>query len=240
MLRFLRERVAKDRIKPATLSLERTYLNKFFEWCKVVGYAKENPLDPIPTVPIPKVNRQTITDEQYRKLKEAAQGTHWSGMVVAGWTTGARISDVACMRWWNGYEGVNLDTKLWVFTPIKTRRTGLAIELPIFGELFDELKIRYDTRDSREPYVFPEAHILWVRGDGSIQDDFRKVRDKTDLPTTISFHSLRHTRASRMLNSTDSPVDAITVANILGLASLDTLRRYTHTGIAKKEQGMKL
>jgi len=240
LLAYLRTRVTKGKIGPSTLALERVYLNKFFEWCKLMGYIKDNPLDPIPHVPVPRKTRQTVSEEEYQRLKEAARGTYWSGLLVVGWVTGARISDVCSMRWWDGESGVNLDTKVWIFTPIKTKSSGLQVELPLFGELYDELKVRYEVRDPDEPYVFPTAYILCRRGDGSIQEEFVKLRNKANVPKSITFHCLRHTRASRMLNSPDNPMDPITVANILGLSSLDTLRRYTHTSVAKKAQGMKL
>lgn len=235
LLMWMRHRIAHDRIKASTLQLHRTYINKLFEWAKSMGYLEKNPLDPIPRVPVPVATRISITDDQYEALKVAANGTLWLGLLIAGWVTGARLSDISNMRW----ADLDLVNNTWTFVPQKTKMSGRIVELPLFGELLEHLKFRFSTHDELDPYVFSEARRLQARQDGSLQELFRDLRTKAGITNGITFHCFRHTRASRMLNSPDG-VDPITAANILGLSSLNTLRGYVHTAATIKEKAMKL
>lgn len=224
---WLRARVSHDRVSPATLQLERCYASRFFEWCITMGYMDRNPLKSIPGVPVPVfTNRAAITPEQYGALKDAARrtGSGLADPITIGWYTGARLVDIAYMQW----SAVNWTAPCWEFVPRKTRTSGRRVTAPLFGELLSLLHELQKLAAPDAVYVFPYLQLGHERQDGTIQRIFRTVRDSAGLPKNITFHCLRHTRMTRMLNS-DNPIDLITAANLLGLSSVDTLRKYNHS-----------
>lgn len=195
-----------------------------------------NPMRLIPSVPVPIKNRSTITPEQYEALKVASEGTLFRHLIVVAWYTGARLIDVCRMEW----SSIDLENNILYFCPTKTKRSGRMVRLRLGGEVLDVIKFRAEVRASEdEKYVFPTARIYHLRGDGTLQKMFTELRIKAGLPKGITFHCFRHTRASRMLNAAE-PVDLITAAEVLGLSNVNTLRRYSHVSLERKETAMNL
>ena len=230
VLTWLRRRVAVDRIAPATLSVERIYANKFFEWCISMGYMDKNPLTPIPRVPVPLTNKPIITEEQFAALLKAAEGTIMWPLLKVAWYTGARLVDICNLHW----SSLDLDNRIIKFTPQKTVKSGRQVELRIPQELVDLFTAQETTE-----FVFPDALEMHMRDNGSLQRLFRYIANKAGLPKAVTFHCLRHTRASRMLNG-EHKVDPLVAADVLGLSSLATLRRYTKISLDEKERATNL
>ncbi len=234
---WLRQRLAVDRVSTATLSLERTYANRFFEWCIQMGYLDKNPLKPIPHVPIRRPDKPTISDAQYKALLKAAEGSCLWAVITVAWYTGARSIDICNLTW----DNINFDTNVLRFIPIKTSKSGRLVELTMVPELRAVFKdwAELDGLPSPGVSVFPDAKQIHDRGDGSFQYEFRKCANLAGLPKTVTFHCLRHTRATRMLSG-DNQVSPLVAADVLGLSSLSTLRRYAKISLEEKEKAMKL
>lgn len=240
LLAWLRHRITVDKVKASTLSLERTYCSRFFTWCVEQGYLDKNPLTIIPSVPVRVVNKPLITEEQKAQLIRAGEGTFWPYLIELAWATGARSSDLVALRWTNidsstSYEGGGC----WlVFTPKKTAASGREVRLPLPQRLHAIVDMRRDVRRDNS-LICPEAKTIHDRGNGDFQTSFRRLCDKAGLPKTITFHCFRHTRASRMLSG-DDPVSLFVAADVLGLSSLATLRKYTKASDAAKLKAVNL
>lgn len=232
---WLRARVSVDRVSPATLQLERVYVNRFFAWCVLMGYLGTNPLKPIPAVPVPvNTRRRAITDEEFERLKASSlklsDGLYYP--MIIGWYTGARLIDIVHMLW---YE-IDWSAPSWTFRPKKTKRSGRTVVVPLFGPLLASLQELHGTGGYfQKDYVFPALQSLHERG--GIQGIFRKTRDEAQVPKEITFHCFRHTRMTRMV---ENGMDLLTAADILGLSNVNTLRKYNHASLAKKQQAMSL
>lgn len=234
LLTWLRVRASVDRVSSGTIELERVYANKFFEWCISMGYMQRNPLKPIPHLPVKLSVKPVFTDEDYARLRKSAEGTILWPLLTVGWYTGARLGDICNLKW----ENVNFETGVLEFIPSKTKDKVRIVQLPLVEELRDLFKSWYDNRDS-STYVFPEAHQIYSRGDSSLQSMFRYVAGKAGISKKLSFHCLRHTRATRMLNG-ENKVDPLVAADFLGLSSLETLRGYTKISLDSKTKAMNL
>lgn len=236
MFRHLRKRISTDRVSPATLQLERTYLNRFFNWAIAMGYLLKNPLDPIPHVPLRVISKPEISEQQRDALVAAGLGTFWPYLITLAWYTGARSSDLVALRW----EDVDWVANTLKFAPRKTVKSGRTVELPLNNELKHLLRLWWDSQGQPLTGVIcPEAKQIHDRATGSFQTQFKVLVTKTGLSKDTTFHCFRHTRARRMLSG-DSKVDILVAADYLGICNLSTLRKYTKASTVDKQKAMGL
>jgi integrase len=79
----------------------------------------------------PRVEKGTFSPDQIRRLISAAQGD-WKGLIISGFFTGARLSDLANLQWSN----VDLAERTLTF---RQRKTDAAVKIPIHPDLEDHL-----------------------------------------------------------------------------------------------------
>jgi integrase len=95
------------------------------------GYIQTNPATAVESLPVNGEERGTFTPTQVSKLVRAANGD-WRGAILLGYYTGARLSDVANMRW----DTVDWRNKVIRFTPSKTKK---PVTIPLHRDLEREL-----------------------------------------------------------------------------------------------------
>lgn len=236
LLLWLRHRLATDRVSAATLSLERVYANSFFKWCIERGYLEKNPLTAIPTVPIKLVNKPLITEQQFESLVNKGW-KFWPYLCTLAWYTGARSVDLVNLTW----ENASIADCVIRFIPRKTERSGRMVEIPMSKPVLDAVMARIldQDNDKSTPYVCPEAKQLHDRANGSFQAQFKRLCLIAELPGNITFHCFRHTRATRMLSGPDA-VTPLVAADVLGLSSMNTLRRYSKASDTDKLKAVNL
>src|SRR4029453_5281660 len=88
---------------------------------------KRNPPTALESLPVNAEEKGTFTPAQVSKLARSADGD-WRGAILLGYYTGARLSDVANMRW----SAVDWQNKIIRFTPSKTKK---AVALPLHPQL---------------------------------------------------------------------------------------------------------
>jgi integrase len=77
----------------------------------------------------------SLTPHELRAVVGSASGS-LRLLLLAGALTGARLGDIATMRW----ADLDLAAGTWTFTPMKTSRTGKRLVLPLLSPLLDELR----------------------------------------------------------------------------------------------------
>ena len=92
---------------------------------------KHNPCIGIESLPEESIEREPFTAGEIGNLLKAAQGD-WKGAILFAYYTGARLGDVANMRW----RAIDLEKRLITLVPEKTkRRKKKAIAVPLHPEL---------------------------------------------------------------------------------------------------------
>lgn len=164
---------------------------------------------------------KAFTPDQVEAILKAARevGKEWFGVVTMALHTGLRYGDVATLTWREiGEDGVlRVD-------PIKTRRHGIQVAIPIIAPMravLDEVPRRGD-------FVFPLHADAYERAATSHKQmlEFSEVLKAAGLDGQgYTFHSLRHTAATRLAGA---GVDIETRKRILGHTEDVTARRYDH------------
>jgi len=146
--------------------------------------------------------RRPFTITELQRLLSVADD-EWNSMIRIGLYTGARLSDIALLRWSN----VDLERGELRFT---ARKTGKSVLLPIVGPLQTHIE-SLPTSDDPHGFLHPRAAETFNRRSMSVDlsSQFGSLLDQAALrplktpgssnrrrASALSFHSLRHTAVS--------------------------------------------
>lgn len=206
------------------------------------GEILHNPAEALRPLKVEDSVREPFTDAQIEKLVAAAKGefAEWRGAVLVAAWTGLRLADVAGLRW----GAVNLEEGVLALTPAKTSK---ELRLPLAEELRDYLG-HMDRGIGNAP-VFPELAKMKPGGGGGLSREFAKLMKRAGVVgkmgeekkgrgrrmSSLSFHSLRHSFVSRLVNS-DVP-QAVRMA-MAGHATEKAHRNYVHLDFAKQSEAL--
>jgi integrase len=163
---------------------------------------ESNPAIALESLPIEGEEKGTFTSAQVSKLVRAAEGD-WRTAILLGYCTGARLSDVANMRW----DAVDWRNKVIRFTPSKTKR---PVTIPLHPQLERELLKRAGIGKA---LMFPTLAGKGTGGRHGLSGRFAAIMEKAGIGTMrteasggrtlsrLSFHSLRHSFNSAMANA---------------------------------------
>ena len=195
------------------------------------GKAKENPWS-VPRVQRDREQEQTgraWTHEEEERIFKAAQevGHEWYEMCVIARYTGLRMTDVKSLKW----EEVDLERRVISLAPVKTKRHGIFVKIPIHPKLAAVLAERSSANNAGEEYVLPER----ARHDGKkfFKGDmaFSKILERAGVVEPkgseykLSFHCWRHTFDTRL---SEAGVDQETRMAMTGHTVKETEKIYNH------------
>ena len=175
--------------------------------------------------------KECFTPKQVKALVKAAEGD-WEGLILAGYYTGARLGDLADLKW----ESVDLKREAIVFTQGKT---GREIEIPLHPEFKHWLLDRAGSKTPNKGAVFPDLRGVGTRGRNGLSGQFAVIMKMAKIEpkvieakgkngrkrSSLSFHSLRHSFNSAMANA---GVTQEIRQRLTGHASKAINDRYTH------------
>src|SRR5215471_3392734 len=146
VLRF-RDAQILDGKNPRTANDQVEIVRMAFTTARKQGYIAHNPADAVEMLPEDSdPARQPFNIEQVKALLCAAAGD-WKGAIMVALYTGARLADVANMRW----ESVDLQNK-WI--SFKAGKTKQRLKLPMHDALHDFL-LELPAADSGKAFLFP-------------------------------------------------------------------------------------
>ena len=156
-------------------------------------------------------------EEEEKLLRHAAP--YLQDLIRFALNTGLRVGEIFSLCWSN----VDLEKNLLnVFAPKTQKIRGIPINA-------DARKVlEYWALGKRNEFVFynPETGKPFV----DLKAGFKLACEKSGI-TGVTWHTLRHTFASRLV---DRGVDIVTVKELLGHSSITVTMRYTHTNLDSK------
>lgn len=229
------ERAAGKTAKSVNTDLKtlRTALNK----AKRQGLLLHNPADGVEVLEEEDTIRQPFPAADVARVIAVAED-EWKGAIIAGYYTGARLSDIVNFTWSN----LDLKDEVLTFTPKKTRRKKpRPIILPIHPELLDWL-LTQDPGDDPVAPVFPSLYGKATGGKSGLSMKFSRLMEKAGVKgetieaegekgrarNTIGFHSLRHACNSALANR---GVVAEIRNKLTGHGSAEMNAKYTHAEV---------
>ena len=217
-------------LAPATVNLDIIILSAAFNSALRQGHVSVNPCLAIEPLKDEKQRKHVFSPEQVSALVNAAEAD-WKGLILTAFYIGARLSDVANLRWQN----VDLvsEIKTIRFHP---RKGGGEVVTVVHPALEDYL-LSLAAPKSDDAFLFPS---LAQRNAGTLSNLFRKIMDRAHVEhrevrkriakggrsvSALSFHSLRHSFSSILANAGVSEERRMALT---GHATRDIHRTYTH------------
>jgi len=217
-------------------SLVRDILSKAFRDAQKTGLIRLNPVAGLKSIRSdPQVEKGTFSPDQIRRLIDAAE-RDWKGAILAGFFTGARLSDLANLQWKN----VDLVERTITF---RQRKTDAIVKIPLHPDLENHF-LDMPSQDRGENPVFPDLAGRRTSGTSGLSRDFFRIMKKAGIISgqlrarakgvsravnALSFHSLRHSFNSVLVNA---GVPQELRMKLTGHSSADMNAIYSHHELA--------
>jgi integrase len=222
---------------PSTVNHNLVAVKMIFKAARRLGRIAEDPaefLAPIRLFDDPdETKRRPFTVAELQALLALADD-EWKSMIRIGLYTGARLSDIALLRWSN----IDLERGELRFT---ARKTAKSVLLPIVGPLQGHIE-NLASSDDPHGFLHPRAAQSFNRRkiSASLSNQFGNLLDQAGLrplktpgasnrrrANALSFHSLRHTAVSLLK---DAGIPMAVVLEMVGHSDAQTNALYTHVG----------
>lgn len=257
--------MARDGYAKATISLIRALLNSMFTQAFKSGYISNNPMAQV-ILPkaAGREKHRVLTIEEQRLLLKYSIGNELEAIIFTALSTGMRIGEIAGLEWKdinfskqelqvNGTLKNTRDGKFFKDEPKTGSSQRIIPMIPQLSRLLERLKQvqRYEKtvqKEKWEPITGLEA-LVFTRPGGKpftgqhIRQQINRIVAKINKEEPeqkflhITPHTLRHTFATRALESGISPK---IVQELLGHSSIRiTLDLYTHVLPETKTEEMK-
>ena len=128
------------------------------------GYIASNPCTALESLQEETAERSAFTSEQLTKLVNSAEGD-WKGAILLAYYTGARLRDVANMRW----SAIDLKRQLVTFTPGKTKK---PVTIPLHPKLERQL---LKAPGVGKAFLFPSLAGQSTGGKSASADNLRQL-----------------------------------------------------------------
>jgi integrase len=176
------------------------------------------------------LERDTFSPAQISKLVQVAEGD-WKACILFGYYTGARLSDVANMRW----GAIDWKNKTLSFTQHKTKK---PLVVPLHPQLEKALRSSFSKNPGiGRAFMFPSLAGTPTGGTYGLSGRFTAIIEKAGIEgrhiatssgrilSNLSFHSLRHSFTSALANAGVIPELRM---KLTGHSSKDIHANYTH------------
>lgn len=199
-------------LAPATVNRElaclKTLFSKAVEW----GRLESNPAERVKKFREDNVKERILTDEEARRLLDEASPSLRPALVLA-LNTGMRKDEILGLRW------DDTDTlKGYIYIGGADSKSGRARTVPMNGCALEAL----NSLPKVGEFVFHNPQTKSRIKD--IKTAFKSACRRSKIKG-LTFHALRHTAATRMV---EAGVDLVTVSKILGHSSIQMTMRYAH------------
>ena len=213
----------------------RKCLSVPFEKARKLGRIKFNPVMLLDPEKVESVVKHTFSPEQVASLVAVAD-RDWSGAILLAYGTGARLQDVANLKW----TSLDLETGVVSFTERKTGRKAL---IGLHADFVDWITVQSSVLDRPDSFVFPTLANRNGAGRNGLCKAFEAIMTRAGVASVeirhgntgkgravraLSFHSFRHGAATAVFNA--AALKEIT-RRVTNHAASGVVDRYIHDDV---------
>jgi integrase len=209
----------RGKIADSTVNRELALLKRMFNlaitWDLFLGL---NPVRKVRFFREFNIGLRVLSPEEEKKLLQNAI-PYLQDLILFALNTGLRIGEIFSLRW------SNVDLKGGILA-VFASKTQTIREIPINSETHRVLEAWKLNKKNEGVFYNPQTGKPFV----DLKTGFNLACEKSGV-SGVTWHTLRHTFASRLVNS---GVDIVTVKELLGHSSISVTMRYAHTNIESK------
>jgi len=217
-------------VKPATVNRELACLSHLLNLAKRnKKFFGENPVAVSRLLPEYNQVERILTPEEEERLL-ALCNPYLKPILITALNTGMRKSEILTLKW----TDVDLDNSVITLehTNTKSKKTR---RIPI-NSVMRKLLLEQKLKSGGFEFVFLSQDGKPYKRHDSLKGAFERLCKKAGI-TGLRFHDLRHTAATRMV---ETGANIVAVNRILGHADLKTTMRYAHPEDSLKDAIEKL
>ncbi len=209
-------------VKNSTINRELNYLSKMFSLAVENDYIKISPFSSVKKLRIENLPDRFLSSDEEKKLM-AVSNPIMQTIILTALHTGIRKSGILNLKW------EDIDFKTNHIKVLKTKNNKIR-RIP----LSDKLKSALEKHPRIGEYVF--MNPLTKQKYRDIGKVFSETVKRAKIKH-ITFHQLRHTAATRMV---EGGIDLIVVKEILGHEDISTTQRYSHPVPKRTQEAIKI
>lgn len=201
-------------------------LKKLWDMFADEGRCRMNPFKNFKRLKKDHHTRRVLTMDELYRIMDICDDEEIKVLITLGFYTGMRLSDCCLLK----YSSFDIMKKVLNVTQ---KKTGNDVFLPLNEVLFGLLYKRWMERKENE-FILPRMAQLYKNG--SVQKHIKNLFNKAGIMTTerdengklriiCSFHSLRHTAISNLINANMNP---LLVSKFAGHTNMQTTELYVH------------
>ena len=212
-------------VKPATVNRELEVLRHLFNMAeKRNKFFSKNPVSKAGLIKVNNKQERILTFEEEQRLLSNCN-YYMRNIIICALNTVLRKGEIISLKWNN----VDINNRIITIDSINSK-SKKSRKIPInsvMRKMFLELKLQ---RQGNEFVFLSSDRKPYARQD-SLNRAFYKALEKANIKG-LRFHDLRHTCATRMI---ESGANIVAVKEILCHSSLDMTMRYAHPGDSMKD-----
>ncbi len=217
-------------VKPASVNRELACLSHIFNFAKrEKKFFGNNPVSEAKLLPEHNQIERILTPEKEERLLNSSS-PELRAILVCALNTGMRKGEILTLRWTN----VDLENNVITLEHTNTKSKEMR-RIPVNSVLRKPL-LEQKLKVGGSEYVFLSSNGSPYKRHDSLKQAFNGALRRAEIKG-LRFHDLRHTAATRMIESRAS---IVAVSRILGHADLKTTMRYAHPEDSLKDAVEKL
>jgi integrase len=209
----------RSKVADSTVNRELALLKRMFNlaitWDLFLGL---NPVRKVKFFRELNIGLRVLSPEEEKALLQNAI-PYLQDLICFALNTGLRIGEIFSLRW------SNVDLQKGILA-VFASKTQTIREIPINSETRRVLEAWNLNKKNENVFYNPQTGKPFV----DLKTGFALACEKSGI-SGVTWHTLRHTFASRLVNS---GVDIVTVKELLGHSSISVTMRYAHTNIESK------
>ena len=214
-----------EEVKPGTVKRELEIIRRLFNLAK--RDKKHFGSNPVTESGMPRVENQVMRildyEEEEKLLKHSS--AHLKPIVMTALNTGMRKGELITLKW----SDIDFDNNL-ITVRHEVSKSKKSRKIPINSDLRKVL-MEQKLKGGGNDYVFLTPNNEPYKRQDSLKKSFLTACRKSGIEG-LRFHDLRHTAATRMI---ESGANIVAVSKILGHADLKTTMRYVHPDSSLRE-----
>lgn len=208
----------QKQVKPATVNRELACLSHLFNLAKrQKRFFGENPVSISKLLPEHNQVERILNKDEETKLLESSSPA-LKAILLCALHTGMRKNEILSLKW----DNVDLEKKIITLehTNTKSKKTRRIPINSTLRRIFLEQRLKVGSSN----YVFLSTKGSPYKRHDSLKQSFAGACKRANIKE-LRFHDLRHTAATRMI---ESGASIVAVSRILGHSDLKTTMRYAH------------